>query len=342
VDYAFHVAITNPDKTNIEQIDELKARGVTSIKVFMAYKNELMLDDDQILRVFKACKKNGILPVIHAENGNIIAEKTRELLADGLKSPRYHAESRHELFEIEAIQRIIKIACHVDLPIYIAHVSTIQGAMEILRAKMDGRKVFYETCPHYLLFNENKYSDDFESAKYVMSPPLRKEYNRQGLRDLLKNGLVDVVSTDHCPFHFKSQKVMGKNDFSKIPNGVGGIENRMHVMYNEIVNKFHSSVHSFVKCTSTNPAKLFGLYPHKGTIQINGDADMVILNPRQRYVISNSTNHENADYSIYEGYLGMGKIETVVINGKIKITNDQLLCHEKEGKFIKRSKSMVV
>jgi len=339
VDYSFHVAITNADEENISQIDELAAEGVSSIKVFMAYKNALMLEDDQLFRVFNACKKNRILPVIHAENGNIIEEKTKELLKNGQYQVKYHAISRHETVEIEAIQRIIKIASYVDIPIYIVHVSTINGAMEILRSKINGQKVFYETCPHYLLFNDKKYTENIDSAKYVMSPPLRKEYNRTGLRNLVKDGLVDVVSTDHCPFHFNSQKIMGKDDFSKIPNGVGGIENRMEVMFNELVNKLNASISTYVKCTSTNPAKIFGLYPQKGSVQINSDADLIIIDPEERFEIHQNSNHENADYTVYEGYEGVGKIDTVIINGKVKIQNNHMIVKEKEGQFIKRKLS---
>jgi dihydropyrimidinase len=336
VDYSFHIAITNANEENICQIDELAKKGVTSIKVFMAYKNAMMLEDDQILRVFRACKKNKILPFIHAENGNIIEEKTKELLESGRYQPKYHAVSRHETVEIEAIQRIIRIAAYANLPIYIAHVSTINGAMEILRSKINQKKVFYETCPHYLLFNDGKYTENLDSAKYVMSPPLRKEYNRVGLRGLIKDGLVDVISTDHCPFYFESQKTMGKNDFSKIPNGVGGIENRMEIMYNELVNKLKASINTYVKCTSTNPAKIFGLYPEKGTLQINCDADIVIIDPKKQFEIHQQSNHESADYSIYEGYQGIGKIDTVIINGKVKVQNNHLIVKEKEGRFVKR------
>ena len=341
IDYSFHLGITNANRENLNQISLLKRNGVTSVKMFMAYKNAMMLEDDKIYQVLLECKRYRILPMVHAENGHIIEERIQELLRQGKGYSKYHALSRPESVELEAIDRIISIAQLVDIPIYIVHVSTLNGAIRILNTRIKGRMVLFETCPHYLLFTEKKYLEPDEGIKYVMSPPLRKERDRRGLRNLLKQGLIDVISTDHCPFYLATQKKLGLSDFTKVPNGVGGIENRMIIMFNEIVNKLGGNIEYFVKCTATQPAKIFGLYPKKGTIQVDSDADLVVLDPGKRFTISCKKNHEKTDYTIYEDYQSEISIAMVIIRGKVKIEDNCLMFPEKEGRFIKRKSSMV-
>jgi len=341
IDYSFHLGITNASRHNLDQIGLLKRNGVTSVKIFLAYKNAMMLEDDEIYKVLLECKRSKILPMFHAENGHIIEERTEELLRQGKGFPKYHALSRPATVELEAIDRVISIAQLVDIPIYIVHVSTLNGAAKILDARVKGRTVLFETCPHYLLFTEKKYLDPDEGIKYVMSPPLRKEEDRRGLRNLLKQELIDVISTDHCPFYLRTQKKLGLSDFTKVPNGVGGIENRMIIMFNEIVNKLGGSIEYFVSCTATKPAKIFGLYPRKGTIQVGSDADIVVLDPGKSFTISCKRNHEKTDYTIYENYQSKISVAMVIIRGKVKIEDNCLMLAEKEGDFIKRKSSMV-
>jgi dihydropyrimidinase len=274
---------------------------------------------------------------VHCEDGDQIEKLQKGFIAEGLIAPVYHAVSRPPETEYDSVKQVLSLAQKAKCKVYIVHVST-EGSVKLIKsAQQSGQKVFAETCPQYLFLDDSLYHlPGFESAKYVMSPPLRSKENAKALRKALENGVFNVISTDHCPFNFKGQKDAGKKDFRRIPNGVGGIEHRLSLLYNFGVIKEKISLNKFVEFTSTQAAKIFGLYPRKGEIAVGSDADLLIWNPKVKKVISYKTHHQRCDYNIYEGFKTIGAPEIVIVAGKIAYASDKIKTEGLKGKYLKR------
>jgi dihydropyrimidinase len=335
-DYAFHVAVTdfNP-KTKAEIKDLIQKQGVTSFKTFMAYKGALMIDDRQMIELFRELKKYGGMLTTHAENGDLIDGLVADNVAQGNILPKFHPLSRPEIAEEEASGRVIDLAHQTESPLYIVHM-TCEGALNRVReATKRNQKVFVETCVQYLLLDDSLYDQGFEGSKWVMSPPLRKEKDQKALWNGINQNLVHVVATDHCPFCM-DQKKMGEKNFAKIPNGAPGIENRMELMYSEGVAEGRFTLNKFVEVTSTAPAKIFGLFPQKGTIAVGSDADIVIFDPEASHKISAKTHHMNCDYSAYEGWEVKGKCRTTILRGTVAVDDGKFLLKKGFGKYLPR------
>lgn len=338
-DYSYHMAVTDfNDHVAKEVVQMIEEEGISSFKTFMAYKGALMIDDGQMVQLMKVVKKHGGIVTVHATNGDMIDSLIAKNRAEGNLSPLYHYLSQPEVTEAEASARFTDMLDYTGCPGYIVHM-TCEGALNAIRhATKRNQKVFVETCTQYLLLNASLYEKDFEGAKWVMSPPLREKKDQEALWSGINQGLVQVVGTDHCPFMWE-QKKMGKDDFSKIPNGHPAIEHRMDLLYSEGVHKGKISLTKYVEVSSTNAAKIFGMYPRKGTIAIGSDADIVIFDPRKEHTISVESHHMNVDYSAYEGQKVMGKTETVILRGEIAIENDSCKLKAGHGQFIPRSKT---
>ena len=337
-DYSFHMAVTDfNDETKKEIKGLIEVEGIVSFKTFMAYKGALMIDDRQMIGLMEEVKKHGGIINVHATNGDMIDYLTQKHRDEGKLSPLYHYLSQPEVTEAEASERFVDMANYTGCPGYIVHL-TCEGALNAVRnATRRNQKVFVETCIQYLLLDASLYENDFEGAKWVMSPPLREKKDQETLWAGINQGLVQVVATDHCPFKWE-QKLMGKNDFSKIPNGHPAIENRMELLLSEGVNKGKISLNKYVEVTATNPAKIFGMFPRKGTIAVGSDADIIIVDPNEKHTISAATHHMNVDYSGYEGWEVTGKVKTVLLRGKVAIDNNECFLEKGYGQFIKRKK----
>jgi dihydropyrimidinase len=337
-DYAFHIAVTDFNENVRGEIrDLIEKEGVTSFKTFMAYKGALMIDDRQMIGLMNEVKKWGGLVTVHAENGDLADSLIQENRAKGNTAPRFHALSRPEIVEAEATGRAIDIAYAGDHPLYVVHM-TCEGALNRVReATKRNQRVLVETCVQYLLLDDSVYEKGFEGAKWVMSPPLRKPKDQTALWNGIEQGLIHTVATDHCPFCM-DQKKMGENDFSKIPNGAPGIENRMELMFSEGVLKNRMTLNKFVEVNSTAPAKIFGMYPRKGTIAVGADADIVIFDPKAEHTMSAKTHHMRCDYSAYEGWKVTGKTKSVLLRGTLAIENGKALVGKGFGKYIPRKK----
>ena len=337
-DYSFHMAVTDfNDQTQAEIQAFIEDEGITSFKTFMAYKGALMIDDRQMVGLMQEVKKHGGLINVHATNGDMIDYLVAKNKAAGNRAPLYHYLSQPEVTEAEATARFAAMAGYTGCPGYIVHL-TCEGALQAIReAGSHNKKVFVETCIQYLILDASLYEQDFDGAKWVMSPPLREPKDQQSLWAGINQGLVQVVATDHCPFKWE-QKLMGKDDFSKIPNGHPAIEHRMELLYSEGVHKQRITLNKFVEVSSTNAAKIFGMFPKKGTIAPGSDADLVIFDPNEQHTISAATHHMNVDYSSYEGWQLTGKVQTVILRGQIVI--DHNVCYKEKGygQFVKRSK----
>ncbi len=336
-DYSFHCIITDLPDAQINEMNALVREGVTSFKLFMAYPGVFMLDDGSIFRALQTTAKNGGLVCMHAENGNAIDVIVQQALAEGKKAPKYHALTRPTTAEAEATSRAIALAEMAGAPIYIVHLSCNEALEKVREARDRGLPVYAETCPQYLYLSiENFDAPGFEGAKYVFTPPLREKWHQGRLWEGLKRDHLQVVSTDHCPFCFKEQKELGRDDFTKIPNGGPGIEHRMSLVYSGGVAKGRFSVNRFVEMVSTTPAKLFGLYPRKGTIAVGSDADLVIFDPNRKHQISAATNHMRVDYSMFEGIEVTGMPDIVLSRGRVLVQGDQFTGKAGGGDFIKR------
>jgi dihydropyrimidinase len=337
-DYAFHCIITELADAQLDEMNALVREGVTSFKLFMAYPGVFMLDDGSIFKALRTTAKNGGLVCMHAENGNAIDVIVQQALAEGKKAPKYHALTRPTTAEAEATSRAIALAEMAGAPVYIVHLSCNDALEKVREARDRGLPVYAETCPQYLYLSiENFDVPDFEGAKYVFTPPLREKWHQEKLWNGLKSDHLQVVSTDHCPFCFKEQKELGRNDFTKIPNGGPGVEHRMSLIYSGGVAAGRFSVNRFVELVSTTPAKLFGLYPRKGTIAVGSDADLVIFDPNRKHTISAKTHHMRVDYSMFEGIQVMGMPVTVLSRGRVVVESDKFLGRAGTGEFVKRS-----
>ena len=337
-DYSFHMAVTDFNNDTKQEIRQLiEEEGITSFKTFMAYKGALMIDDRQMIGLMEEVKKYGGLINVHATNGDMIDYLTQKHRSEGKLSPLYHYLSQPEVTEAEASERFVDMINYTGCPGYIVHL-TCEGALNAVRnATRRNQKVFVETCIQYLLLDAGLYEKNFEGAKWVMSPPLRERKDQETLWAGINQGLVNVVATDHCPFMWE-QKLMGKDDFSKIPNGHPAIENRMELLYSEGVHKQKITLNKYVEVACTNPAKIFGMFPRKGTIAVGSDADIVIFDPNEQHQLSAKTHHMNVDYSGYEGWQLTGKVKTVLLRGKIAINNNECKIEKGYGNFIKRKK----
>ena len=337
-DYAFHCIITELADAQLDEMNALVREGVTSFKLFMAYPGVFMLDDGSIFKALRTTATNGGLVCMHAENGNAIDVIVQQALAEGKKAPKYHALTRPTTAEAEATSRAIALAEMAGAPVYIVHLSCNDALEKVREARDRGLPVYAETCPQYLYLSiENFDVPDFEGAKYVFTPPLREKWHQEKLWNGLKSDHLQVVSPDHCPFCFKEQKELGRNDFTKIPNGGPGVEHRMSLIYSGGVAAGRFSVNRFVELVSTTPAKLFGLYPRKGTIAVGSDADLVIFDPNRKHTISAKTHHMRVDYSMFEGIQVTGMPVTVLSRGRVVVESDKFLGRAGTGEFVKRS-----
>ncbi|OFZ56516.1 MAG: dihydropyrimidinase [Bdellovibrionales bacterium RIFOXYC1_FULL_54_43] len=337
-DYGFHVSVTDFNERTRREIRTCMDQGVTSFKTFTAYKGSLMIDDRQMIEVMKEVRDAGGIVLTHAENGDLIDHLIERFRAEGHYEPRYHALSRPPLAEAEAVSRIIDLANFANCPLYIVHLSSGAGLKRALGARPGRAPVFLETCIQYLLLNESAYSKPgFEGAKYVLSPPLRGRGDQKALWAGLASDAVSVVATDHCPF-MMAQRELGRKDFSRIPNGIPGVEHRMELLYSEGVAKGRISLEKFVELTSSRAAKIFGLYPRKGAFRPGADADIVIFDPKVRHVISSRTHHMKCDYSVYEGHRLQGKCRTIILRGQVAVDNGIARVGRGFGRFLSREK----
>jgi len=336
-DYSFHMAVTDfNDDTKKEIKTFIEQYGITSFKTFMAYKGALMIDDRQMIGLMEEVKKNGGMINVHATNGDMIDYLVQKHRNEGKLSPLYHYLSQPEVTEAEAAERFVDMANYTGCPGYIVHL-TCEGALNAVRnATRRNQNMFVETCIQYLIIDASLYERE-DGAKWVMSPPLREKKDQATLWAGINQGLVQVVATDHCPFMWE-QKLMGKDDFSKIPNGHPAIENRMELLFSEGVSKGKITLNKFVEVSSTNAAKIFGMFPRKGTIAVGSDADIVIIDPNEQHTLSAKTHHMNVDYSGYEGWECTGKVKTVLLRGAVAVDNDECKLQKGYGKFIKRNK----
>jgi dihydropyrimidinase len=337
IDYGFHMIMTEVNDQIEQEMDALVAQGVTSFKLFMAYPGVFMLDDASIFRALLRTGKNGGTICMHAENGGVIDVLVQKALAEGKTAPKYHALTRPARAEAEATHRAIALAEMADVPIYIVHLSAAEALEMVTEARDRGLPAYAETCPQYLFLSDDNYEEPgFAGAKYVMSPPLRPKETQDRLwRGLAFNDL-QAVSTDHCPISMKEQKEMGAGDFSKIPNGAPGIETRMSLVYDGGVRTGRISLNRFVELTSTSPAKIFGLFPRKGTIAPGSDADIVVFDPDRKTVLSAKTLHMNVDYNPYEGREVTGAADTVLSRGQVVIDRGRFVGRAGAGAFIRR------
>ncbi len=337
-DYGFHMAITNWNEHVSREIPWLSQEaGVTSVKLYMAYKHIMQVDDSVLFQVLERCRDNGILTCVHCENGDIVDNMVRQFRQQGKTAPAYHPLSRPPCVEQEAVNRLVMLAEMTNAPAMVVHLSCREALETVAQAKARGIRVFAETCPQYLVLDDCVYKDTtFNSAKYVMSPPLRPKENQDYLWEGLKTGILDTVATDHCSFNFYGQKELGREDFSKIPNGAPGVENRLGLLYTYGVKAGKISLTQFVDKVATQPAKLFGLFPKKGTIAPGSDADLVIWDEHHPVTISAATQAHNVDYSPYEGMRQQGQAIHVLLRGQQVVKNGKICLAAPQGQYIFR------
>jgi dihydropyrimidinase len=342
IDYGFHMIITDMPDERLGEMNRLVDEGITSYKLFMAYPGVLYVDDGTLYRAFRRAGDNGTRICMHAENGIVIDEIVKLAVADGKLEPKYHALTRPTRMEAEGVYRSIAIAEVANVPLYIVHLSCSDALEEVKRARSRGVDVVAETCPQYLFLDQSYYEkDNFEGAKWVMTPALREKWNQDVLWQGLKYGHLANVATDHCPFCMKDQKELGKGDFRKIPNGAPGVENRLSLMYHGGVVGGRLSLNRWVELTSTAAAKTFGLFPKKGTIAVGSDADVVVFDPNRKETISINnarTHHMRVDYSAYEGFEVQGWSDVVLSRGRVLVETGNMVS-EGGGRYIKRARA---
>ena len=335
IDYGLHVSVTDVREEILSEMEDVVRHGVSSFKCYLAYPERLR--DDELLQVLMRAKETGALLNVHCENGWLVDLMTRKLLAEGKTGPRWHPRSRPAAFEEEATQRAVTLASIANASLYVVHL-TCAGALEAARRARDGgHPVLVETCPQYLLLDVDRYEEPgFNGAKYVISPPLREAPNLDSLWRGIANGDVDTIGTDHCPFNLVGQKDLGRDDFSKIPNGMPGIETRVPLMYHEGVNSGRITLNRFVELVAAKPARLFGLFPQKGTIAVGSDADLVIWDPNKEMDLTVDNLHMNVDYSPYEHITVRGYPELVLARGKVIVQDNQFVGERGWGRFLER------
>lgn len=337
IDYGLHMIVTDLGESGLEDMDDLVREGVASFKLFMAYPNALMVDDATIFKALRQTAKNGALICMHAENGSVIDVIVQQALAEGKTAPIYHALTRPTRAEAEAVHRSIALAELAGVPIYIVHLSSEDALNQVREARDRGLPAFAETCPQYLMLSIEDVADKgWEGAKYVFTPPLRERKNQAKLWDGLRKDNLQVVSTDHCPFCFEDQKALGKDDFTKIPNGGPGIENRLQLLHHHGVGKGNFSINRFVELVSTAPARIFGMYPKKGVLAVGSDADLVLWDPNEEYTISAATHHMRVDYSLYEGFRVRGNARDVYSRGELIVSEGKFVGTPGRGNYLRR------
>jgi dihydropyrimidinase len=336
-DYGFHAIVADMSDASLRELGTLPRRGVTSFKVFMAYKGTLMMDDATMLRVLEAAREDGALVMVHAENGDAASYLQQKLIAEGKRAPRYHAPSRPPRVEAEATARAITLAETVGAPVYFVHMSCAEAIEELERGRARGVQAFGETCSHYLYFSEEDLDrPGFEGAKYVYTPPARPKHHLPVLWRALATGGLQAVSSDHCAFNFHGQKDLGRDDFTKIPNGAPGVEERLVAVY-QGVHAGRITVNQFVDLVATTPARLFGLYPRKGTIAIGSDADLVVWNPAAEVTLTSAALHHRVDYTLYEGMTMQGRPELVILRGEVVVERGTYVGRPGLGRFVERA-----
>src|SRR5438132_3543764 len=337
IDYGFHMIVTDLAGLRLPELKGLIQQGVSSFKLFMAYPGIFLVDDGTIFKAMTVSGEAGGLICMHAENGVVIDVMVKRAIAEGKTAPKYHALTRPTRAEAEGVHRAIAIAEMAHAPVYIVHLSCYDALKEVQAARDLGLPAFAETCPQYLFLDDSCYEQEgFEGAKYVMTPPLRDRSNQDQLWKGLRGDDLQVISTDHCPFCFKEQKELGRDDFSKIPNGGPGVEHRMSLIYDGGVVQKRIGLNRFVELTSTAAAKIFGLFPRKGTIAVGSDADIVIFDPNRQQKISAKTHHMRVDYSAYEGREVQGAVDTVLSRGKVVVEDGVFKGKPGDGQFLRR------
>ena len=341
IDYGFHMIVRDVNKSSLAEMDQLvKHEGVTSFKLFTAYPGVFYVDDASIYRALRKAGENGALICMHAENGPVIDVIIEEAKARGETAPIWHALTRPPRLEGEASHRVLALAEVAKVPLYIVHLSAAEALQQVREARDRGVRAYAETCPQYLFLDQDNYEEpDFGGAKYVMSPPLRAKGNNEALWRGLALDDLQVVSTDHCPFCMK-EKHLGDGDFSKIPNGAPGVETRLYLTYDGGVRTGRITLNRWVQLCSAAPAKLFGLYPKKGTLGVGADADVVVWDPERRVTLSVKTMHMRVDYNPYEGRQVVGGPSQVFSRGKLVVDNDKFVGHKGAGKFLKRGQTL--
>jgi len=338
IDYAFHMIMTDVNDSTAAEMGQVVSEGITSFKLFMAYPGVLFVDDGQIFRAMQRASDLGALICMHAENGIPIDILVQQALAKGHTAPKYHALTRPQVAEAEGTHRAICLAEMAGAPVYIVHLSAERALKQVVEARDRGLPAYAETCPQYLFCSDEDLDrPGFEGAKFVCTPPLRPKHMQEDLWRGLRTHDLQVVSTDHCPFCMKGQKELGKDSFAKIPNGMPGVETRMYLLWDGGVRAGRISMNRFVEITSTAPAKIFGLYPKKGTIAIGADADLLVWDPEKRHVLSEKTLHMRVDYSPFEGREVVGAPSHVLSRGNVVVQDFKYLGKKGDGRFVKRS-----
>lgn len=338
IDYGFHMILSEATSETLHDMQGMVDQGVTSFKMFTAYPGVFMVDDGGIFKALQRAADIGGLIAMHAENGSVIDVLVEQALARGQTAPKYHALTRPPEAEAEATHRGIVLASLANAPLYIVHLSSYHALDEVVAARDRGQLVFAETCPQYLFLSYDNYEEPgFEGAKYVMSPPLRPKEHQAKLWKGLGTNDLQVVSTDHCPFCMKEQKALGKDSFAKIPNGAPGVETRMSLVYDGGVAQQRLSLNRFVEITATAPAKLFGMFPKKGTIAVGSDGDIVLFDPNGSTYWSAKTAHMRVDYNPYEGRTTVGSVRMVLSRGEVIVDADTFYGRDGRGQFLKRS-----
>jgi len=317
--YRFHMSITSWDEHTAEEMKQcVEQYGIRSFKTYLAYKGSIGIEYDELEKVMQTAYKLNALVTVHAEEGDIILENQHKFIQNGQTSPYYHALSRPADVEAKAVEKVITLSEKTGCTTYIVHTSAADSIKKIKAAQKRGIPIYAETCPQYLLLNEQVYQKAIDEAlKYVISPPIRNTTDQQELWKAIAEGVVSVIATDHCPFNTYGQKDVGLTNFTKIPNGAGGVEHRMALLYTYGVLGGKMTIKQWIELCCTNPAKIFGISPQKGVLEVGSDADIVIWNPDTENIISAKTHHQNCDSNIYEGFKIFGQAETVILNGKI-------------------------
>src|SRR5882724_11131541 len=339
-DFTFHMGVTRYDATAEKQLVEIVKRGLASFKIFLAYKGAFGVTDEELYKTLRLAKKLGVITTAHCENADLVLELQKKLLAEGKTGPEWHHESRPPIVEAEGVHHLMTFAEMHDAHVYIVHLSCDEALREAAAGKYRGVKGWVETLIQYLLIDKS-YAErpNFEGAKFVMSPPLRDKKNQEVLWNGLRSGLVSTLTTDHTPFDFADQKPMNRNDFTKIPNSIPSLEDRMNAFYTYGVKQSRLDLHRFVDAASTQSAKLFGLFPKKGTIQLGADADLVVYDPNYKGKISSKTQTVNVDYNAFEGMPIEGRPHVVTVRGQVAAREGKFVGQAGRGKFLQREPS---
>lgn len=336
-DYTFHMGVTRWDDGTPEVLERIVGDGTASFKVFLAYKGAFGIDDAELFHTLALARRLGVIVTAHCENAEMVAQLQARLLAEGKTGPEWHEPSRPTSVEAEGVHHLATFAELAGAHVYVVHTSCTEALAAARRARERGVRLWVETVVPYLVLDKTDAErPDFEGAKYVMSPPLRERRHQQALWNALADGRIDTVATDHAPFDFRKQKEMGRGDFTKIPNGIPSVQDRVHLLYTHGVANRRIDLHRFVQVASTQAAKLFGLFPRKGTIQPGGDADLVVFDPNHRGVISVRTQLMNVDYSAFEGWPIQGRVELVTVRGKVQVRDGEFVGAQNHGRMLRR------